>query len=103
MFDNTQGVTEIQMVGTTHLYCPLGNDFYTANTTITVSNPSKIPDYCDITKFFESIDGKELIIEDACRQIVDFIKGQTGNAQAVTITIEVDDARHLPVSVTISD
>lgn len=103
MFDNTQGVTEIQMFGTTHLYCPLGDDFYTANTTITVSNPSKIPDYCDVTKFFESIDGKELIIEDACRQVVDFIKGQTGNAQAVTVTIEVDDARHLPVSVTISD
>lgn len=103
MFDNTQGVTEIQMVGTTHLYCPLGDDFYTANTTITVSNPSTIPDYCDVTKFFESIDGEKLIIEDACRRMVDFIKGQTGNAQAVTVTIKVNDARHLPVSVTISD
>lgn len=103
MFKNKQGITEITMNGTTHLFCPLGNDFYTANTTITVSEPKMIPDYCDVTKFFEEIDGKSLIIEDVCKKVLKFVKKQTKNATSITVTIEVDDARHLPVSVTISD
>lgn len=103
MFKNKQGITEITMYGTTHLFCPLGNDFYTANVTITVSEPKMIPDYCDVTKFFESIDGKNLIIEDACRKTMKFIRKQTRVASSITVTIDVNDARHLPVSVTISD
>lgn len=91
------------MHGTTHLFCPLGNDFYTADTIITVDKPKMIPDYCDITEFFKNIDGKSLIIEDACKKILKFIKKQTKDAESITVTINVDDAQHLPVSLTISD
>lgn len=103
MFENKQGVTEIHMMGTTHLYCPLGSDWYTANVTATVSEPKTIPDYCDVTAYLESLDGEKLIIEDACKAIYDFIRSQVGEALCVTVTIDVDDARHLPVSVTVSD
>jgi hypothetical protein len=103
MFKNNQGITDITMYGITHLFCPLGNDFYTANTTIKVNEPKMIPDYCDVTKFFGDIDGKSLIIEDACKKVLEFVKEQTKEALSITVTIDVDDARHLPVSVTISD
>lgn len=102
MFKNKQGITNITMYGTTHLFCPLGNDFYTANTTIKVSKPKMIPDYCDVTKFFEDIDGKSLIVEDACKKVLNFVKKQTKEALSITVTIDVDDARHLPVSVTLA-
>lgn len=103
MFKNKQGITEITMYGKTHLYCPLGNDFYTANVTIIVDEPRMIPDYCDVTKFFEDIDGESLIIEDACKKVLKFVKKQTKKAVSITVNIDVDDARHVPVSVTISE
>ena len=99
MFDNTQGVTNITMRGRTHLWCPLGNDWYTANVTVYVENPVTIPDYVDVTRRLEEMDGEKLIIEDAAQAIAGFVRGQVGPSARVTVTIDVDDARHLPVSV----
>lgn len=101
MFKNEQGVTKIVMHGTTHLYCPLGDDWYTASATIEVTGPDAIPDYIDVTKEFEAMDGERLIIEDAAQRLARFIRWQVGSG-AVLVRIDVTDARHIPVSVEVT-
>lgn len=101
MFKNEQGVTKIVMRGTTHLYCPLGDDWYTASATVEVTNPATIPDYIDVTKEFEAMDGESLIIEDAAQRLARFVRGQVG-AATVLVRVDVLDARHIPVSVEVT-
>lgn len=99
MFDNKQGVTNIVMRGRTHLWCPLGNDWYTANVTMEVDGPGTIPDYIDVTRKLEEMDGAHFIIEDAAHDLAVFVRGQVGPGARVVVTIDVDDARHVPVTV----
>ena len=99
MFENTQGIGKIVMDGRTHLFCPMGDDWYTANIHIEIEGMETIPDYIDVTRFMEQMDGTSLIIEDACSMVHGFIVEQTHGD--VTVSISVDDARHIPVTVTI--
>lgn len=101
MFKNKQGVSEIEMTGKTHCFCPMGDDYYTAEVRIYVFQPKTIPDYCDVTAYLEELDGKNLIIEDLCKKVFRFISKQVGKKHGITVEVKVDDARHLPASVTI--
>lgn len=97
MFENKQGIGKIKLDGRTHLFCPLGDDWYTANIHIEVSDPQTIPDYIDVTRFLEEMDGKSLIIEDVCKEVYVYMLGQTRGT--IAVSVQVDDARHLPVTV----
>lgn len=101
MFENTQGVTELRMCGRTHLYCPMGDDWYTLNVEMVAEGPETIPDYIDVTKRLEEMDGDSLIIEDAAHILAGFVRQQVGRASKVEVTATVDDARHVPVVVTV--
>lgn len=101
MFKNEQGVTRIVMRGKTHLYCPLGDDWYTAEVTAEVEGPDNIPDYIDVTRELEAMDGERLIIEDAAQRFARFVRGQVGGG-IVSVRIDVSDARHVPVTVEVS-
>ena len=85
------------MEGRTHLFCPMGDDWYTANIQMDIENPVTIPDYIDVTRKLEEMDGGHLIIEDAALEVAQFIHGQTGTT--CKVSIQVDDARHIPVIV----
>lgn len=101
MFENTQCVTTIRMMGRTHLYCPMGDDWYTLVVEMVAEEPETIPDYIDVTKRLEEMDGESLIIEDAAHALAEFLRGQVGDAAKVEVTASVDDARHVPVVVTV--
>lgn len=100
MFENKQHVSEITMHGTLHLWCPMGSDWYTADVTITALSPETIPDYIDVTKYLDELDGQSLIIEDAAQKVAEYTLSQVGDAY-VAVTLDVEDAHHLPVSVTV--
>ena len=93
-------MTDIEMHGRVRCFCPMGNDWYSADVSIRVSEPRLIPDYCNVDSFLASLDGTERIIEDVCADVHGYIKAQTrGN---VTVSVKSGDAVHLPVEVTIA-
>lgn len=98
-FKNKQGITNIRMSGTFKAYCPLGRKDYTGNVAIQVNEPSNIPDYCDVDRFVDSLNGSERIIEDAVCEIHAFIAKQVRSYELLRVSCRVDDAAHSPVTV----
>lgn len=100
MFDNSQGISDIQMTGNVIAFCPMGDDWYNAEVNIHVNEPKTIPDYCDITDYLQTLNGQDLILEDVCQHVFDFVTEQTGGN--VIVDVFTDTANHIPVKVTIS-
>ena len=97
-FKNVQGITVIELFGKTHNFCPMGNDWYDADVKVIFEPSDTIMDYCDVDKFFESINNADLIIEDVVSQTFDYFN--TYEPESLTVTAKVDNATHLPVVVT---
>lgn len=97
-FENKQGITEIEMTGKAHCFCPLGNDWYDAEVKVLLTPTDTIMDYCDVDTFFESLNGGELIIEDVVNRTFNYFSAY--KPEQLRVTANVDNARHLPVSVT---
>ncbi len=98
-FENVQGITEISFTQNVQCFCPLGNDWYTNQLSVTMIPDKIIPDYCDVDDFIRSLSGKELIIEDVIKQVFDYIKKEY-NPKSIKVQSQVNDAKHLPVCVT---
>ena len=54
-FKNKQGINEIELFGEVRSFCPMGNDWYDADISVTFVPTDTIMDYCDVDRFFESI------------------------------------------------
>lgn len=98
-FQNKQGVTSITMKPKFHAYCPLGQAYYSGVVTINVTDPSQIPDYCDIDKLVHEFDGDNVIIEDVVKSVFDAMCEEVESGYVV-VSCEVNDAAHSPVVVT---
>lgn len=97
-FENTQGITSISMSGKVRANCPIGKQYYSGNVVVTVDNPGRIPDYCDVDKFMISLDGTDSSIEDVVAAVFDFVTQQVESG-LVKVVCRVDDAVHAPVLV----
>lgn len=94
MFKNTQQITEITMMFTSHNYCAIGKDWYTIHFTLTMEPDELIPDYCEIGNFADNVlDGKELVTEDAIKMLAEFVIGQY-KPKHYKITADVSDSTH---------
>lgn len=83
-------------------FCPMGDDWYSANVSIEVKAPKTIPDYCDVETFLRrKVDGKPYILEDVCARVHRFVKKQTHGK--VRVRVSSSDAVHPPVLVEKSD
>lgn len=103
MFNNDYDVSTIKMSNKVHCYCTLGEELYTGNIVIVVKNPRSIPDYCDVHNYINSLDGKNLIIEELAKDVKDYVKSQIEDG-TVTVSVYVDDApKHMPVEVVVND
>lgn len=99
-FANEYNVSKIVMSGRVRHHCPLGKDWVSTDITIEVENPKTIPDYCDVTQYLTTLDGRELILENLCWLVHKYAKEQTG--ATVTVHGETKDAVHIPAVVSIS-
>ena len=97
-FNNGMGVTKISFSRVIHNYCPLGADWYTNNIDVEMTPGETIPDYCDIDKMFNEINGQHLIIEQVVAQVFDTLQKDYAPIY-LKVTSYVDDAVHLPVVV----
>lgn len=100
-FENTYNVYSIENKHVVRCYCPLGNDNYTANITVTVTSPKYLVDYLDSDRFIGLLNAQELIIEDLADKIAQYFKEET-QAADVVVAAYVEDATHSPVEVTVT-
>ena len=98
-FKNSQGVTGFSVQGKYHAYCPMGHAWYSGRLRISADNPGMIPDYCEVDKHISTLNGKEIIIEDAVADVFSFVADQIQSG-FLYVTCSVDDAAHSPVTVT---
>ena len=97
-FYNEQGISRIKMFGKVHCFCPLGGDWYDADIDVELSPADTIMDYCDVDKFFDSLNGDNLIIEDVVSRVFNYFC--VYYPSDLSVTAKVDNGAHLPVEVT---
>lgn len=98
-FKHTQGISEVEFSKTITVFCPLGNDYYTANINVVFAPDEWMMDYIDVDKFIQSIQGERLIIEDVVDKIHTHLT-DTYKPKYVTVKLYAENAAHFPVVVT---
>ena len=98
-FEHTQGLSKISFNKTITVFCPLGNDYYTATIQIEFTPAKVLMDYLDEEAYFKELQGAKLIIEDVVKQVYDHYVTEYDPAQ-LTVTVYAENATHFPVSVT---
>lgn len=101
MIENMQAIALIKANKTICLFCPLGEDFYTAHILIEFLPNEYYMDYIDLDKFLVGLSGKSLTIEDACEKI--YKELQRYNPHKARVTIDAASNTHLNVTVTKGD
>lgn len=95
---NTQKITEVTMKKIIHCFCPLGDDWYSAEVTMKFTPYKEYFDYCKVDDFIlKTVEGKSLIIEDLVDILYQFC--ETAEPLAISVEARVSDAQHLPVIV----
>lgn len=100
-FENVYNVGTIRNIHNITCFCPLGKDFYSAEVEIMVERPKFIPDYLDTDAYVEELSGGEYIIEDLTDNIAQHFLSET-EADHVTVSAYVENAKHSPVEVTVA-
>ena len=98
-FENKQGISEISMDINVQCYCPLGDDWYTNKLYICLQPGTVIPDYCEVDDAIRKLAGEKLIIEDVVANVYNHIM-QEYSPRSLSVNSYVEDAKHLPVTVT---
>ena len=98
MFEHTQGISEVSFNKTVILFCPLGNEYYTAHINVVFVPDKYMMDYLDEERYFKSLSGTNLIIEDLAKAVYTHYL-DTYQPKNVKVTIFADNAAHFPVTV----
>lgn len=100
MIENTQKINGITIETTAKCYCPIGNDIYTNQFTITLYPDKQLPDYCEVDKWIkENIEGKTMIVEEAVNQLYVFFS-EYCRPKYLVVKSCVKDADHCTVMIT---
>lgn len=95
---NTQGITRITFERQVQAFCPLGDDYYTANIHVVMEPDKKIMDYCHTDNFIKSLGGNSLIIEDLVNSVFEHIK--LYKPKYLKVSAKAESNVHFPVIVT---
>lgn len=98
-FEHTQGLSNVSFNKTITMFCPLGNDYYTATVYVEFKPKKLMMDYLDMEQYFKDIQGEPLIIEDLTAQVYNKIDEMI-TPEKLTVTVHAENATHFPVSVT---
>lgn len=95
---NTQKITRITFERQVQAYCPMGEDYYTANIHVVMEPDNEIMDYCETDKFIKDLGGKSLIIEDLVNAVYDNVKQY--KPKHLKVSAKAESNVHFPVIVT---
>lgn len=98
-FENKSKVNLIEFNKTVFPFCPLGKDIYKAYLTCKIFPSKTLADFMDIDSYLNSLNGKELIIEDLTNEICKYLK-DIYKTSKVEVTVEAESNKHFPVKVT---
>lgn len=98
MFEHTQGISKVTFNKTITVFCPLGNDFYTAHVNVDFVPDKVMMDYLDEEAFFKGLSGANLIIEDLVEKVHKRYT-DTYAPKYVKVTVFAENAAHFPVTV----
>ena len=101
MIQNTQSITIIEADKQISLYCPIGEDYYTANIHIKFAPDKYYMDYIDLDRFIVDLSGSHLTIEDAAETVYNEL--QIYEPLKTKVMIEAFSNTHLNVKVTKGD
>lgn len=101
MIKNTQSINLIEGDKRISLYCPIGEDYYTADIHFKFVPDQYYMDYIDLDKFICGLSGKNLTIEDAAETVHEEL--QKYSPLKSCVTIEADSNTHLHVTVAKGD
>lgn len=99
---NKNGITKATFAKQFTAWCPIGQQSYIADVTVEVLPVDEIPDYCELNRELDGINGKELIIEALATEVYAITKAAFGNAPA-KVTVDVKESAHMPVTVAKGD
>lgn len=101
MIENTQRISLIKANKQICLFCPLGDDYYTANIQIKFAPNDYYMDYIDLDVFLAEMSGMKLTIEEAVDMI--YKELQRYRPLRTNVTIEAFSNTHLNVTVVKGD
>lgn len=96
-FENKYNISVIRMYKVIHNLCPIGKDLYTNNLDIKIIPGNTIPDYIEVEKSLDELEGKQMVIEDVVNQVLEKLKQY--EPKKVNVVSSVSDAIHLEVNV----
>ena len=96
--EHHQKLSDIHFDFDLQLYCPQGNEHYTAQMSVDMVPGKYLPDYIELDKEFRRGCGKDLIIEDAVEWVFNLIQSRYAPAK-LRVEAEVKNAVHFDVRV----
>ena len=93
-----QNLSDIHFDFDLQLYCPQGNEHYTAQMSVDMVPSKYLPDYVELDKEFRHGCGKDLIIEDAVEWVYNLTQSRCSPAK-LRVVASVKNAIHFDVRV----
>lgn len=97
-FEHTQGLSVIEFDKTITVFCPLGDDYYTATIGVEFVPNEWVMDYLDVEDMFKNLQGSKLIIEDLTVAVFEHLNNNYAPAYLRVVT-HAENATHFPVTV----
>lgn len=101
MISNAQSISLIKANKQISLYCPIGEDYYTADIEMRLCPDKHYMDYIDLDVFLKGLSGANLTIEDAVDTIYQEL--QKYKPFKTKVTIKAFSNTHLDVAVSKGD
>lgn len=96
--DNQFAISSVNLSDTIKAHCPLGSQWYSADVSVEVYDPTTIPDYVDLTDRLHMFDGCTLTVEELCHNI-HCVCCDEFMPSRLKVTVEVGRGKHMPVTI----
>ena len=96
---NEFGVNKIDFAKSISLFCPLGNDYYSATVRVEFHPGDATFDFCDVDKAIQKMSGKHYIVEQLVHQVFDMLD-KTYKPKYLKVSVDACSNVHFPVTVT---
>ena len=95
--ENKEKISTISFVRNVQPFCPLGDDYYTAEVEVFLVPDQCYMDYCELDEAIQDLGGKHLTIEQLAEKVYNII--QEFEPLHTVVTVNANSNKHFPVVV----